>query len=100
MIRLVRASGDEARRLQEAVEAERVKTVQAALGFSRVMQLMRESKKPAVGHNLIFDICYSLDSFVGPLPHRWLDFKVSTVLMEGGSGVDRQGDEVNLWLNC
>ncbi len=32
--------------------------------------MMRDCQRPAVGHNLSYDIAYSLQSFAQPLPHR------------------------------
>jgi hypothetical protein len=47
-----------------------------AAGFSQVMELLRESKKPAVGHNVRFDVAYVLAGFVqNPLPKTWSGFK-------------------------
>jgi hypothetical protein len=42
-------------------------------GFAAVMEAMRDSGKPCIGHNLAFDLSYSLHSFaqVGALPAAW-----------------------------
>lgn len=53
-----------------------VAEIQDAAGFTRVFELMRASGKPAVGHNPLFDICYSLAAFaVERLPAGWEEFK-------------------------
>jgi hypothetical protein len=40
------------------------------------MELLRASQKPAVGHNLRFDVAYVLAGFVQkPLPKTWSGFK-------------------------
>jgi poly(A)-specific ribonuclease len=38
------------------------------LGFSRVIKLISESKKPVVGHNMKFDILFLYHQFFKPLP--------------------------------
>ena len=37
--------------------------------------MMRDSKKPAVGHNLSFDLTFSLAAFAQQLPQGWPAFK-------------------------
>ena len=44
-------------------------------GFTEVFELMRDSNKPAVGHNLSFDLTFSLAAFAQQLPHSWLAYK-------------------------
>ena len=79
MIKLTRATGEEiARREREMAEARR-QAVHDAAGFAAVLDAMRESGKPAVGHNLAFDIAYSIHSFVEPLPASWEEFRGSVV---------------------
>jgi hypothetical protein len=47
-----------------------------AAGFSQVLELLRDSGKPAVGHNVRFDVAYVLAAFVqNPLPKTWSGFK-------------------------
>lgn len=65
-----------ATRLQQEDKEERIRAVHDAAGFARVFELMRESKKPGVGHNAMFDINYSVQQFVNPeLPSSWSDYK-------------------------
>ncbi len=47
----------------------------ACAGFAAVLELMRDSRKPAVGHNLSFDLAYSLHSFADHLPPNWEEYK-------------------------
>ena len=48
--------------------------VQVAGGFSNVMTLLAESRKPLVGHNCLFDIVYMLCQLVAT-KRTWADFK-------------------------
>ena len=85
MIKLTRATGEEiARRERDMAEAKRQAVLDAA-GFAAVLDAMRESGKPAVGHNLAFDVAYSIHSFVEPLPGSWEAFRgVVTRQFPGG----------------
>jgi CAF1 family ribonuclease len=40
-----------------------------------VFEMMRDCGKPAVGHNLLMDLSYSVESFVEPLPPSWEEYK-------------------------
>ncbi len=44
-------------------------------GFTAVFDAMRQSGKPAVGHNPAMDLAYSLHAFAGQLPAGWPEFK-------------------------
>jgi|LauGreDrversion4_2_1035121.scaffolds.fasta_scaffold1132906_1 DNA polymerase III epsilon subunit-like protein len=47
------------------------------LGFSRVIQLIMDSKKPLVGHNMMYDLGFIYRQFVskdGSLPENFEDF--------------------------
>jgi poly(A)-specific ribonuclease len=39
------------------------------------MEAIQDSGKPAVGHNLAFDLSYSLHSFAQELPGSWDEYK-------------------------
>ena len=47
-----------------------------AAGFAAVFEMMRASRKPAVGHNLSLDLAFSLAAFAQPLPLDWKDYKL------------------------
>ena len=55
---------------------ERVAAIQDAAGFTAVFEAMRDSGKPAIGHNMSLDLTFSLAAFAGPLPGRWPDYKL------------------------
>ena len=44
-------------------------------GFAVVFEMMRDSNKPAVGHNLSFDLTFCLASFAQALPPSWAAYK-------------------------
>ncbi len=46
-----------------------------AAGFTAVFEMMRDSNKPAVGHNLSFDLTFCLSSFAQSLPPSWPAYK-------------------------
>jgi hypothetical protein len=40
-----------------------------------VFELLRASRKPAVGHNCLFDLAFTLEHLAEPLPGEWPAFK-------------------------
>lgn len=48
--------------------------MQAATGFSHVLAEIRDAKKPACGHNMLFDLVFVLNIFGGDYP-TWAEFK-------------------------
>lgn len=51
------------------------KVLNDLLGFSRIIALLAESKKPIAGHNLFIDTIILHNQFIGPLPNKYKDFK-------------------------
>jgi len=52
--------------------AAKVAAIQEASGFAAVFEAMRRARKPAVGHNCMFDVAYGLYSFADSyLPSSW-----------------------------
>ena len=49
--------------------------VDDAAGFSLLFEAMRDSGKPAVAHNMRYDLAFALQQFVGPLPAGWNEYK-------------------------
>lgn len=45
------------------------------LGFSQIINLLVEYKKPIVGHNLFLDVLLLHSQFIGPLPKKYSLFK-------------------------
>jgi hypothetical protein len=73
---LLRASPEEVAGHSAAAKQHQIDAINAAAGFSLVLEAMRGCGKPMVGHNLRFDLAYCLQQFVTPLPSSWKDFKV------------------------
>eukprot|EP00887_Chlorella_sp_A99_P006934 scaffold2.g6934.t1 len=74
-LRLRRAAPGEVAAFEEEQRRARIQAVHDAAGFTAVFEAMRDSRKPAVGHNLSFDLAYSLASYAGPLPPSWEAYK-------------------------
>ncbi|XP_063900675.1 poly(A)-specific ribonuclease PARN-like [Zophobas morio] len=49
--------------------------LQRKVGFRNLFKLLVASKKPLIGHNLLYDLLFMLNSFQGPLPNSWADAK-------------------------
>ena len=47
---------------------------QAEIGFTKVVKMLIESKKPLVGHNPQYDLLFIHEKFIGPLPEDFIDF--------------------------
>ncbi|GLE11047.1 hypothetical protein PINS_up023345 [Pythium insidiosum] len=45
------------------------------IGFSRVIEVISNSKKPVVGHNALLDFVYVFNQFYKPLPETLAEFK-------------------------
>lgn len=73
---LVRATAAEVAAFEAEQRAKRRADIQAAAGFTRVFEAMRDSGKPAVGHNAMFDVVYAMAAFASDrLPPGWPEFK-------------------------
>ena len=75
-LQLTRGSEDEVRALQEADVAQQVEKINSSAAFTRVLEAMRASGKPAVGHNCNFDVAYLLAIVEKSLPRQWEDYKL------------------------
>jgi hypothetical protein len=75
MIVLRRAAPGEVAAAAAASERQLAAGLDSTAGFSLVLEAMRDSRKPAVAHNLRFDLAFLLQQCVGPLPAGWADYK-------------------------
>ncbi|CDW82058.1 oxysterol binding family protein [Stylonychia lemnae] len=64
-----------AQKTEQDIEKDYQDLLNAELGFSRIIQLMIDCKKPLIGHNLMFDICYIYNQFIDNLPSTFNEFK-------------------------
>jgi len=44
------------------------------MGFALVVQELTKARKPVVGHNMIYDIIYLYNQFIGDLPQTYIEF--------------------------
>jgi poly(A)-specific ribonuclease len=58
-----------------SIMQEQVDRIHEAAGFCRVLEMLRDSGKPAVGHNLAFDLTFTLQHLAAHLPGTWLEAK-------------------------
>lgn len=75
VLRLTRASSEQVAAWEAEQRRKRIATINEAAGFAAVFEAMRECGKPAVGHNLAFDLAYSLHSYAEELPETWEEYK-------------------------
>lgn len=44
------------------------------MGFSLIVEELINAKKPIIGHNMIYDIIYLYNQFIGNLPETYSEF--------------------------
>lgn len=59
----------------ELIRKKKMDRLNAAVGFTRIIELLIEEKKPIVGHNCYFDMLFIMHSFIENLPYKYTDFK-------------------------
>lgn len=66
-------------KVSEADKQERERSemddLDAAVGFAKIIRKVTESQKLVVGHNMLLDVCHTLQQFVAPLPEDYDEFK-------------------------
>ena len=72
---LLRADAEEVSAHSAAAKQHQIDAINAAAGFSLVLEAMRGCGKPMVGHNVRFDLAFCLQQFVAPSPPSWKEFK-------------------------
>jgi hypothetical protein len=50
--------------------------VQEYLGVEQVIKLALQAKKPLVAHNMIYDLLFLYEQFIGELPPSYSEFKL------------------------
>ncbi|KAG0223542.1 hypothetical protein BGW42_005820 [Actinomortierella wolfii] len=75
VIAIVKSSPAQMEKQQQQRLADLEKDLKIAGGFRVVIDMLSESKKPIVGHNIVIDLAYILAQFVGPLPHTIDEYK-------------------------
>jgi poly(A)-specific ribonuclease len=49
-------------------------------GFTSIIEAMMDCGKPVVGHNMVYDILYIYNQFIGELPDTFRDFIIQVSL--------------------
>lgn len=44
------------------------------MGFALIVEFLINAKKPIIGHNMIYDIIYLYNQFIGDLPETYSEF--------------------------
>jgi len=74
-LRLVKASVEEIAAWNQSEVQKQSDEVSAATGASLILEIVRDSGKPIVGHNPMWDLVYILESFAEQLPETYPEFK-------------------------
>ena len=60
--------------LEKKHKGDMMNQYRVEMGFTLVIEEMINSKKPLVGHNCIYDMCFLYDQFIAPLPNTFNEF--------------------------
>ncbi|XP_052801364.1 poly(A)-specific ribonuclease PNLDC1-like isoform X2 [Mya arenaria] len=81
LISIERIGLEERQRFEEAEKAlqwkQEEQLVLKMLGFTRVFRVMKQCKKPLLGHNMLMDLMLMYDKFHRPLPVSYSEFKAT-----------------------
>ena len=75
VIRISKVNEDEQKRRALERDQAELNDLSDAVGFSKVVRKICESKKLVVGHNMLLDLCHMVNQFVAPLPETLAEFK-------------------------
>ena len=59
---------------KQQIEQEVEELYQSELGFTRIVELLINAKKPLIGHNMIYDVAFMFKQFLQELPINFVDF--------------------------
>ena len=76
-LKLARLSAEEKKKQEETEAQETKDRLDGMAGFRRVVDVMCDVNKPLVGHNMLLDLCYFYNYFIGSLPDDVQEFKTS-----------------------
>jgi len=74
-IRVTKVDEEGVRRRAAERDAAEMEELSDAVGFTKVVRKLSTSKKLVVGHNMLLDLCHTVNQFVQPLPETLDDFK-------------------------
>ncbi|KAK2169445.1 hypothetical protein LSH36_10g14010 [Paralvinella palmiformis] len=69
------SSPEELRDKEEKKKAAEFQEVEDAVGFTKVIKMLIESRKLIVGHNMLLDLLHLIEKFCYPLPEEYEEFK-------------------------
>ncbi|KAG8185035.1 hypothetical protein JTE90_017058 [Oedothorax gibbosus] len=75
MIVVEMVQSEKRKELLENSKNEKDGLIDFYLGFTKVFRLLKSSKKPIVGHNLLMDLLLFYQNFHKPLPENFSEFK-------------------------
>jgi len=76
---LTRATSDAVAAQESEVAAKRQRQQERAKGFASVMQCLTTCNKPVVGHNMLLDLTYLYQQFIGNLPASVDEFREQVI---------------------
>lgn len=74
-IRVVRLTEKQAKDREIEAKEKIEKDLATAVGFRKVIDMISDSKKIIVGHNMLLDMCHVIGQFIQPLPDTLSEFK-------------------------
>jgi hypothetical protein len=74
-IRVVRLTEKQAKDREIEAKEKVEKDLATAVGFRKVIDMISDSKKIIVGHNMLLDMCHVIGQFIQPLPDTLSEFK-------------------------
>jgi poly(A)-specific ribonuclease len=72
---LTRATSEAVAAQESEVAAKRQRHLERAKGFASVMECLTNCNKPIVGHNMLLDLAYLYQQFIGNLPPSLDEFR-------------------------
>lgn len=78
-LKLTRATSDAVAVQESEVAAKRQKQLERARGFASVMECLTTCNKPVVGHNMLLDLAYLYQQFIGSLPASVDEFREQVI---------------------
>jgi hypothetical protein len=74
-IRVVRLTEKQAKDREIEAKEKIEKDLATAVGFRKVIDMISDSNKIIVGHNMLLDMCHVIGQFIQPLPDTLPEFK-------------------------
>ncbi|XP_017768590.1 PREDICTED: poly(A)-specific ribonuclease PARN-like [Nicrophorus vespilloides] len=66
---------DDRNKDEENKKLEEAEVLKQAIGFSEIIKYLAQSRKLIVGHNMLLDVCHTIDKFLSNLPEKYESFK-------------------------